>query len=294
MPPFHYHPLKIKIMSKILGIGLSLILLLQNNPVLAEYVNPHSKRGKELYAERMGTDWSWALFGIIAFVLLLIAIFILVNVRLHNMKEKERLDKMGDDYYEKATWWDIFLKNERQHPLAEPIKHHNYDGIVELDNNPPSWFNWLFFLPIGTGILYLVYYHYLDLAPLQNEEYSIAMAAAEKDKPEVVIDFANLAPLTDQPSITAGEAQYKSKCSACHLDNGGGGVGPNLTDAYWLHGGDFPSIYQTIYDGVDGKGMAAWGEILLSKEIHEVASYIETLRNTNAEGKGPEGEEYKE
>lgn len=261
--------------------------------LVSEYVNPYTREGRRMAAEKLGTNWSWAIIGLLVLLSILIVILIIVRIRLSEMLEKNRLEKNPDTYYEKASWWEIFRKVEKDAPLDAPIQGHDYDGIVELDNNPPAWFNWLFFVPIITGVIYVMYYHVLDLGKLQEEEYTAAMMEAEASMPEIVLDFSTMEALTAIEDIQAGGKIFKGNCAPCHLENGGGGAGPNLTDAYWLHGGDFPSVYQTIYEGVEGKGMAAWGDILLSEQVHQVASYLETLRNTNVEGgKQAEGELY--
>jgi len=266
---------------------------LLSSPLLAAYVNPYSAEGQRAAAPKMGDNWSWFLVGLFTLLVLIISILVMIQIRLNQFTEKQKAQVEKENYIEKASWWDIFVKAERDKPLDAPIEGHNYDGIVELDNNPPAWFNWLFFLPIGFGLIYVMYYHVLDIGNLQEEEYVAAVAEAEANMPEIVIDFASLEPLTDQASLDKGAQIFAANCSACHLATGGGSVGPNLTDKFWIHGGDFGSISKTIYEGVDGKGMAAWGDILLSEDINKVASYVVTLRNTNVEGgKAPEGAEY--
>jgi len=263
-------------------------------PLLASnYLNPYSSEGQRMAAEKMGETWSWFIVGLLVLLAIIVGVLILVRIKINQLSEKRRLESSPETYYEKASWWEIFVKAEKDTPLDAPIQGHDYDGIVELDNNPPAWFNWLFFIPIVTGLIYVMYYHVLDLGPLQDEEYMVSVEKANALLPEVVIDFSTMEALTSTEDIEAGAKIFKANCSPCHLENGGGGAGPNLTDQYWLHGGDFPSIYQTVYDGVEGKGMAAWGNILMSEQVHQVASYLETLRNTNVEdGKAPEGELY--
>lgn len=82
-------------------------------------------------------------------------------------------------------------------------------------------------------------------------------------------------------------------CAVCHKADGGGTIGPNLTDDYWLHGGDIKDIFTTVKYGVEGKNMIAWADQLSPKEMSEVASYVMTLRGTNPpDAKAPEGELY--
>ena len=78
---------------------------------------------------------------------------------------------------------------------------------------------------------------------------------------------------------------------ACHGAAGEGGVGPNLTDEYWVHGGGVKNVFKTIKYGVPSKGMISWESKFTPGQIQELASYILTFQGTNpAGGKDPEGE----
>lgn len=269
----------------LLGIGMMAV----------DYVNPYTEEGQRAMQPKMGETWSWFIISLVLVLLIAIALLIMIRIKINQFIERQRLKELGEDeYYEKASWWEVFVKTEKDKPLDAPIEGHNYDGIVELDNNPPAWFNWLFFLPIIWGIFYVMYYHVLDLGKLQEEEYVAEMKVAEEKAPELEFIYAELSPLTEPSDLENGLSIYQAKCASCHGPEGGGSVGPNLTDKYWIHGGDYASITQTIYEGVDGKGMAAWGEFLLTSEVEQVASFIHSeLRNTNVpDGKAPEGEEY--
>jgi cytochrome c oxidase cbb3-type subunit 3 len=77
----------------------------------------------------------------------------------------------------------------------------------------------------------------------------------------------------------------------CHLAQGQGVVGPNLTDDYWIHGCSIKKIYATIYVGVPEKGMISWKDQLTPEQISQVSSYILTLRGTNPPNpKAPQGD----
>jgi cytochrome c oxidase cbb3-type subunit 3 len=86
-----------------------------------------------------------------------------------------------------------------------------------------------------------------------------------------------------------------ANCAACHGQKGEGVVGPNLTDAYWIHGGGIKNVFKTIKYGVPAKGMIAWETQLSPSQIQKVASYVLTLQGTNPpNGKAPEGEIWKD
>jgi cytochrome c oxidase cbb3-type subunit 3 len=129
------------------------------------------------------------------------------------------------------------------------------------------------------------------------EEYAMATQAIEEARAE---QAKNAPPATaeqleamsqDPAVLAAGAATYKANCVACHGDKGEGKIGPNLTDRYWLHGADPMEIHTTVSQGVPAKGMPPWGPVLGPGPVQEVVAYVLTLRNTNVQGKGPEGEE---
>lgn len=174
---------------------------------------------------------------------------------------------------------------------------HNYDGIRELDNNLPPWWTMLFYATIIWGVGYLIYYHVTDSGMLQAEEYEYEMEVAEREQLKRLeneaesVDESNVEVLTDASSISGGQRLYNVNCVACHGAFGEGGVGPNLADAYWLHGGGVKNIFKTIKYGVPAKGMISWQQQLKPKQMQEIASYIVTMQGTDPENaKEPQGE----
>lgn len=104
-------------------------------------------------------------------------------------------------------------------------------------------------------------------------------------------DLPDIAVLTDAGSLNAGKAIYVTNCVPCHGKAGEGGIGPNMTDDYWIHGGEMKHIANTINVGVPAKGMTPWRGILKEDEINQVSSYILTLRGSNPpNAKKPQGE----
>lgn len=175
---------------------------------------------------------------------------------------------------------------------------HNYDGIRELDNSLPPWWVAMFYITIALGIVFLVYYHVLG-GPSQDDEYVSEMKVAEEAKAAFAatqankIDEDNLEASTDEQELAIGKTVYTTNCVACHGANGEGGVGPNLTDTYWLHGGDITQVFKTIKNGVPEKGMIAWSAQLKPADIYKVASYILSIQGSNpANAKAPQGEKY--
>jgi cytochrome c oxidase cbb3-type subunit 3 len=174
---------------------------------------------------------------------------------------------------------------------------HEYDGIHELDNNLPPWWKYSFYISIVWSILYLGYYHLGD-GELSIPAYEREMELAKIEKAEIAktmaskVDESNVT-MADASGIADGATIYKSNCAACHGNAGEGNVGPNLTDKFWLHGGDMTSIYKTVKVGWPAKGMKSWEAELSPVQMKNVASYIKSLAGTNpANAKAPQGEEF--
>jgi cytochrome c oxidase cbb3-type subunit III len=74
-------------------------------------------------------------------------------------------------------------------------------------------------------------------------------------------------------------------CYACHGSNAQGAVGPNLTDAEWLHGdGSYDMIVATVTSGVPAdkakKGIAMppkGGSSITDEQVKAVAAYVHSL-----------------
>jgi cytochrome c oxidase cbb3-type subunit III len=97
--------------------------------------------------------------------------------------------------------------------------------------------------------------------------------------------------VSDAKVLAEGKEIFTGKCVACHGALGEGGVGPNLTDEYWLHGGTINDIFKTIKNGVPEKGMISWKATLKPNEIQSVSNYIASLAGTTPpNGKAPQGD----
>jgi cytochrome c oxidase cbb3-type subunit 3 len=159
----------------------------------------------------------------------------------------------------------------------------------------------LFYSTIVFGVAYLLIYHVFGIGQLQDAEYKTEMAQAEIVKKQYLSKAANLVDentvtlVSDAGVIKAGEGIFKQNCAACHGDKGQGMVGPNLTDDYWLHGGNIKAVFKTIKYGVPAKGMPNWEKQLSPKQLSDVANYIRSIHDTNPpNGKEPQGEKEEE
>lgn len=176
---------------------------------------------------------------------------------------------------------------------------HDYDGIKELDNRLPPWWLYLFYATILWGAAYVYIYHWSDLGPSQSEEYeqemeyAAAMKLAQLSKMANAVDESNVTITTDEKELAEGRSIFLSQCAACHGQAGEGGVGPNFTDAYWIHGGSIQDLFKTIKYGVPEKGMISWKSLLSPSAMRSTASYILTLQGTDPPNqKDPEGTLY--
>jgi cytochrome c oxidase cbb3-type subunit 3 len=184
--------------------------------------------------------------------------------------------------------------SEYQH---DQERGHSFDGITEYDNKLPNWWLLTLYLTIVFAFGYWLYYHTLGIGDLAGSDYQQEMeTAAEMQLARMagseVTDASLELRATISARVTAGRALFEQYCVVCHGPQGGGVVGPNLTDRYWIHGGRPTDHYDVIMNGVLEKGMAAWGRQLGPVRVQDLVAYVITLRNTNAPGKPPEGELY--
>ena len=180
---------------------------------------------------------------------------------------------------------------------GEIVLDHNYDGIRELDNVLPPWWVYMFYATIIFSAIYLVRFHIVG-DYTQSIEYEREVAEAKiaietyKKTAKNLIDVNTVEILTGAEDLNAGKKIFEVNCVACHMADGGGGIGPNLTDAYWILGGGIKNVFNTISEGGrDGKGMVAWKNNLKPIEMAQVASYVLQFQGTvPANPKDPDGE----
>lgn len=253
---------------------------------------------------------AWSLVALAGTVVVaaLVALFYLLNVMV-KVNQIRIYQEMGIEAYQEAvtekgpSFWERMYKKWTD---AVPVEKeqdvmldHNYDGIKELDNSLPPWWVAMFYLSIGFAVVYMTYYHFTDAGMSSAEEYEMEMEQAEKAVQAYLatqanlIDETNVTPLVDETALAAGQTIYNNNCAACHGMLGEGGVGPNMTDKYWIHGGDIKDIFATVKYGVPEKGMISWKAQLSAADMHKVSSYILTLQGTDPpNAKEPQGELY--
>lgn len=249
---------------------------------------------------------------VFALMLLLVVVVILIMIvgiamiqvlnTLSDKAERERAEKAGLAYKPRPSFWSKFVQSANASVALEDEKSieldHDYDGIKELDNHLPPWWKYLFYATVVWAGVYVVVYHFSNSLPLMEDEYRNEVALAEEQKrkflanqPKLEIDENALSYSADAGIISKGKEIYTINCAPCHKADGGGGIGPNLADEYWLHGGDVKNIYATIKNGVPEKGMVSWATVLSPEQLRDVSFFVMSLKGSNPPGaKGPQGE----
>lgn len=228
-------------------------------------------------------------------ILVLLYMIYMLNVLMNAIKPAAARKPLLSDLLRKLS--DAVPVEEEQAILTD----HNYDGIHELDNNLPLWWKYMFYVSIVCAGIYIYYYHFSGYGKLQVEEYNQEVLAGEKEVEAYMklsansVDENNVKRLTDAKRLESGKALFLQNCAACHGKGGEGGVGPNLTDEYWMHGGGVKNVFKTIKYGVPQKGMISWKTQLSPGNMQELASYILTLKGSHPENpKEPQGDKYEE
>lgn len=195
---------------------------------------------------------------------------------------------------ERLSVWEKLLSLRPMKDEKALTMDHAYDGIYELDNPTPPWFNFLFYGTILIAIVYMIKYHVLEDGMVQENEYQAELAmwetklASFKENDVASINESNVTLVTDPAKLESAATIFQSKCAACHGELGEGKTGPNLTDEYWLHGGELSQVFTTITNGVPLKGMISWKGILKPEQVQDMASYILSLKGTVPAGQGKE------
>ena len=171
------------------------------------------------------------------------------------------------------------------------LKDHAYDGIQEYDNPMPGWWVWGFILTIIFAFPYWAWYHMTDGHGIYAElEADMARAAELAPKLEEGRE-AMLAYLDDAAILERGAKVFAGTCAACHMVDGGGSVGPNLTDDRWKNVNAIEDLVGIVRDGVPGTAMVPNGPTMSQQDIVSVAAYSATLMGTTpAVAKDAEGD----
>ena len=270
-----------------------IVLLLASGSLFAEgSAAPLPAGGSQLAA-----NWTLIMAGCVLISELFVIVVLLLKIRTIIIELSDKKEESRAFEIHMPRLFDSFNASVPVEKERDILLDHNYDGIQELDNNLPPWWKYSFYLSIVFAISYFSYYHLFG-GPSSHDEYDLAVREAKQQQEEYnrlnagKVD-ENAVKMADAAGIDDGKAIFATNCAPCHGPGGGGVVGPNLTDDYWLHGGSLTDIYKTIKVGWPAKGMKSWASDLSPVQIKNVASYIKTLHGTNPPGaKAPQGDLY--
>jgi cytochrome c oxidase cbb3-type subunit 3 len=170
---------------------------------------------------------------------------------------------------------------------------HSYDGIQEYDNPLPTWWKLIFYATLIVTPLYLWDPLGIGVGPGKEKAYEQQLATFNAAFPKAAATYTDdqLAAFAKDPAkLAAGKVVFTTYCVACHRPDGGGLIGPNLTDDFWIHGGRPTDLMKTVTDGVLAKGMPNWGKMLKPEQVESAVAYVQSLHGTNpANPKEPQG-----
>ena len=241
------------------------------------------------------------------FLFLLIAIEIVIDavdkVTYHLLtdEQKKQLEEAQTVSFTESKWYqNIVAKLTRSKEMEREediMLEHDYDGIKELDNVLPPWWVYLFYGTIVFALVYMIRFHVMNEYDQEQEfKNEVELAELEKSKlPKSAADeisYETVVAVTDATSLAKGKEIFNNACAACHKADGGGLVGPNLTDKHWINGGGIKNIFKLISEGSkNNPSMVAWKANLSATDIQSVSSYILTLEGSNPpDAKAAEGE----
>lgn len=230
-----------------------------------------------------------------AVVFILVAFLFILFFILSSPKYEYSAERRKERYSLLSRIWKAINRDVPVEQEKDIMLDHDYDGIHELNNTVPPWFNALFYGTIIIAAIYMIDYHVLGSGNVMVDEYVQEITVAKEKRDELIrtgafINENNVTLLTDAAELDKGKQVFTTNCIPCHGPDAGGTVGPNLTDKYWIHGGGIKNVFTTIKNGVPVKGMIAWQTMLTPKQMQEVASYVLSLQGTNPPtGKPPEG-----
>lgn len=85
-------------------------------------------------------------------------------------------------------------------------------------------------------------------------------------------------PVANDPDAVNRGMRYFSlfNCVGCHAPNGGGGMGPSLSNRAFIYGAEPAQIYLSIVQGRP-RGMPSWGNRLPDNVVWDLVAYIENI-----------------
>jgi cytochrome c oxidase cbb3-type subunit 3 len=176
------------------------------------------------------------------------------------------------------------------------VEPHKVRSNKDLSTGPSMLLKLKFSVYASIGLILLTFvFGFAKMVPFTGRK-TMTKAIEVKAEPEKVAIEENLEFTNDKDLIEKGKVVFQNNsCGSCHKNDGGGNaIGPNLTDEYWLHGGETKSIYATIKNGVPDKGMPAWGKTMSNEDVRNATFYVISLQGTNPpDAKAAQGDKVK-
>ncbi len=292
-----------------LACGGIFSLILLNLESFAQQAVPETVTQNQYEIPQMFFEPVTYIFLLMGFIILMTILILskAISVLTKELEEKvvSEMVQVRTEHVKVASFWSRLMASlSRSVPIEKEkdiMLDHNYDGIQELDNQLPPWWKYGFYLTIVFAFVYLTVYHVSGTGKLQVAEYEESMQKAEHERlirmehSANYVTEENVKMITDPGELADAKDVFLKNCASCHGSHGEGGVGPNLTDDFWIHGGGVKNIFRTIAEGVPAKGMISWKSQMAPKKIAELSSYILTLYGTKPIGaKEPQGEKGQE
>lgn len=293
----------VTILLTIIAAGFSQPAIAQNNATIATDSTTQAI-GSTVYYGGLSSVSFWTLSTVMAlelFVIFIMLIFIHNMWRIIYPRPIQVVQKAAfKNSWVASTWANLdkkfFTKAAPIEKEADIMLDHDYDGIKELDNALPPWWKYGFYITIFVAIFYILKFEVWHTGMNPTEEYNTEMAEAKLETDQYLASMKenvdeNSVVMLDAAGIQTGKTLFTKTCVACHSQTGGGGVGPNLTDNYTIHGARIQDIFKTIKYGYPDKGMQSWQSNFSPVEMQQLSSYIKSLSNTNVpNGKAPQGD----
>ena len=293
----------VTILLTIIAAGFSQPAIAQNNVTIVTDSTTQAI-GSTVYYGGLSSVSFWTLSTVMAlelFVIFIMLIFIHNMWRIIYPRPIQVVQKAAfKNSWVASTWANLdkkfFTKAAPIEKEADIMLDHDYDGIKELDNALPPWWKYGFYITIFVAIFYILKFEVWHTGMNPTEEYNTEMAEAKLETDQYLASMKenvdeNSVVMLDAAGIQTGKTLFTKTCVACHSQTGGGGVGPNLTDNYTIHGARIQDIFKTIKYGYPDKGMQSWQSNFSPVEMQQLSSYIKSLSNTNVpNGKAPQGD----
>ena len=278
---------------------LLLVMVAFSTGAFAQEAQEVAVQGPVFISGMPETDF-YLIMGTIALELVVIfALVAYIHLMLRLMRGIEEPEVSAAKVAERSWFWDKFNSAVSVEKEKDVMLDHDYDGIRELDNSLPPWWKYGFYLTIVIAGIYLYRFHISHQGPSSDEEFLAEMEKGEADKAAYLaksannVDESSVTMLVDGAAIANGKDLFVKNCAACHLADGGGSVGPNLADDYWMHGGSIKDVFKSVKYGWQDKGMKSWKDDFSPKQMQEIASFVKSLKGTHpATAKEKQGELY--